>query len=146
MPQSLRAFSEQLVAVLADDTELQSYFGKRTPVVEGAEEGPLEDYQRDVPAILVDFGAGEAEVQVGGQRSRQETDIGVFVVWDEAKAARALVQRLEIPDLVIKAIMRKPTLNGAVGNAWVAGFSYEALRMPRHVLTIAVRAQYTLAP
>lgn len=146
MPQSLRAFSQQLVAVLAADEPLQGYFGKAMPVVEGAEEGPLEDFEGDVPAILVDFGAGEAEVQVGGERSRQETDIGVFVLWDEGKPDRALAQRLELPDLVIRAVMRKPTLNGAVGNAWVAGFAYEPLKRPRHVLTVAVRAQYTLAP
>lgn len=97
--------------------------------------------------------AGEfaSEVQVGNEEQRALGDINLSIVWQEQDPELGLQQRLELTELVVKAVMANHLLvtgdypSGAVASAYVSSFDLaNGVLHPTQIVRFAVTGDYAI--
>lgn len=108
----------------------------------------------EMPALVLEVGDGDLdEIVLGGDNQDVEADGLVGIVWSEVDAAKAFTHRLELPDIIARALLRNRTLNINDGNGdavagckledWVSDRGDRA-HHPRHFMTFTVRGYYNV--
>lgn len=113
---------DQLKAVLAADAGLIAFaadnFGRSFTQLDDYRE--LDQlYDHEYPAQLFYVGDGTTNIEVGNYSMDVAFDIIVECLYIETDHDQAMIMYKQLPDLMIKAVMRNHTLNGAVHGAWV---------------------------
>lgn len=93
------------------------------------------------PCIVFELGDFESEVvAVGGSIQDNDQDVPFSILWDAQDRATAYTQRIELPELVIKAVMSNKTLDGQAVQAHInKGQSHRGVGHPKHGMTFNVK-------
>lgn len=118
MAQGLLLAAQAIATALAADVALgawaSTHFGRPLTVIVGRAAGPASDDSN--PVVSVDTADVGDEDQVLGYRSTEVTArFELLFAWKETNDAKAVLERLQLPDLVAAFAMRNKTLSGAVG-------------------------------
>lgn len=76
-------------------------------------------YDHEYPAALFYIGPATTEIEVGNHSMRVAFEIIAEFLFIEPDHDRAVARMAELPDLVIKALMRNHTLSDTIDGAWV---------------------------
>jgi hypothetical protein len=79
--------------------------------------------QREVPALIFDFGNAEINTGPGAQLSMASWPINVGMVWREQCPDTAFTARSELPRLLLNALHTDPLLGGASSGAVITEIS-----------------------
>lgn len=147
----LKDFYTQLAARLSADTELSqwaaTHFGRVVTYFGPDHSGEFENAELPAAIVLQDAGENEVEpsVTLGGKHVDITTALLVEIHWKEDAPAKATTQRLELVDVIAKAIMRDNALAGSVTQAWFSGWEWDDTREPVQILRATIRASYRLS-
>jgi hypothetical protein len=149
----LRLFHDGLVARLGADEELAAWatehFGQPFTFLEGV--AATEVKESEYPAIVIDNGVLR-EVDRGNTvtpktfcKVEVSPSIVAAFLWRATTTRSLFDQRFELPDLVIKAVLRDRTLGGTVKGALVSTWDWLASKEPVAILGVRVTGTYELA-
>ena len=141
----LPEFYSNLKAALESDSELaawaQNHFQKPLTVKGGMLQAPVAP--SEMPAALIESDEGSIDIKVlGGTRLEVETALSVTVSWEESDPAAALQARLELPGVLVRALMRSPCLAGAGSQTWLGSWRWQRSESPIHMFETAVNGIY----
>lgn len=122
-----------------------THFGKPIIVIEGNRLISSVNTS-DLPVMVMELGDGTPdETTLGGGMDRTTANIEFAVVWSEQDHTQAHQQRLELPDLVNKALIRNRTLGGLVNVAWLVKWVPDrGVNHPTQVMRFAAAGEYDL--
>ncbi|MDY6981163.1 MAG: hypothetical protein SV201_14910, partial [Pseudomonadota bacterium] len=125
---SLKDFKTNLEALLLADTDLiawvEGHFGAGTTLTVINSNRPVANINpKEMPALIFELDDGESNITVGNHRQDNAVALAVAIGWYEQNPDQAFIQRIELPDLMITALMRDHTLSGAVDGAWIDAFN-----------------------
>jgi len=120
---SLVAAHSELSNILLNDAGLlawaNEHFNKGIEGING--NVAIEDIDvRSMPVLGFELVDGTSTPEVGNESQLSEPGFELFFGWQESDPQKAFFQRLELVDLMIEALMKNSTLNGAVSGAWVS--------------------------
>ncbi len=116
----------ELVIVLTGDVALtawaNAHFGKAFTVLNGNRD--LKEFRdNELPALVFELGDGEP-TPMGHKYNDVTQQIKFGFVWYEDNFEAAFDQRKGLPEIVLDAIMRTDTLNGAVADAALTAWRF----------------------
>ena len=96
----------------------------------------------DLPALVLELGDFQAERLVSGRQHELTVAMKFSIAWKDTDYDAAFDRKQALPELVTRAVMGNPDLNGEVSEAWVSGgladFGYHH---PRHAMGFTVTAE-----
>lgn len=149
---SLKNFQSGLQSLLLADTGLigwlETHFGAGTTFTPILSNRPVAHINtNEMPGLVFEIDDGESSQVVGNYKQDNDVVLNVAVGWHENDPDKAFVQRAELADLMIAAVMQDHTLSGQVAGCWVEGFrSDKNVNHPKHFMTFDVRGEYGVTP
>lgn len=145
---SVSGFHAALKTQLLADADLTAWargnFGRVLQAIDGNREIDTLG-TNESPALIFEMGEGESAPEVGGQSQHIDLQAQVAIAWHENDAAKAYAQRVALPDLLIRAVLRDASLGEAVDAAWVSAFAPVRGGRPFvHVVRCTVSAEFYL--
>lgn len=146
-PEKSVAFLEALKTRLTANAGLAAWaiehFGKAFTMRDGIPAGELRD--DEYPAMTFELAeADEEENVLGNDRVRVTLELFVFIVWSETASTKILAQRLQLHDLLKKAMLGDPTFGGTVQQATAGFVEVEQPEEPIAAMVMRVLPVYDL--
>jgi hypothetical protein len=147
MPETSENFYAALKARILNDAGLSSWatghFGKGFTAIDGREHGQVRE--DEYPAAVLDLRESDQEdVILGGELVRIGATIIVVIVWREETPANVLPERLQLHDLLRKALGSDPFFSNTVNQARAVPLEVEGTKEPIFAVGIGVIAEYDL--
>lgn len=140
-------FHSGLSALLQADTALSAWsvthFGQALSVINGVRVETIRP--GELPALVLELGDASTGPEVLNHSQRVEDEIHGAIVWHEQDYDDAFTQRLTLPDILIKAVMADPGLDGKVDGAWVSRIEPDRnVNHPEHLMWFTVKGTYSV--
>lgn len=148
MSQKIEDIHTGLIAALTGDAGLtgwaETHFGVGTTLTAIKANASMDKINvSDLPGIIMEIGDTEAEGLPGNSLHEVTHDIDFAFVWVEQDAATAWTQRLQLHDLVIKALMANASLGVPGAGAWVSRVeSDQNVFHPKHVMRFTATTEF----
>ena len=145
MPEISESFYAALKARLAGDAGLSAWattqFGKAITFLDGAESGPVRD--SDYPVVVLDLeDADQEDLLLGSDSTRISATILGLIAWLEEDGSKVLTERLQVHDLLRKALLLDASFENTVNFARLAALDRADTQKPIVAMTFSVRAEY----
>lgn len=100
----------------------------------------------ELPALIIELGDGQIGEPVGGHHQIANPAAECSIVFEQKNFDLAFDLRTQLPELVTQALLRKSSLNGAVRQCWLTGWSSDlGFFYPRHTLSFSVHLQISIS-
>lgn len=152
----LKDFYEGLQARLDADEALRAwsethFAGRRLSFLAGIQAGSVNT--KEMPAVVIDNGMlremerpGTAvPATLGGKRMDVNPSLIATFVFREPDPLKLFARRMELPDLVMQAVMRDGRLGGKIAYAYVSAWDWLNVEEPLALFAATVTGLYQLA-
>jgi|GEM_PF-3681875 len=148
MSQTIEDIHSGLISALTGDAGITgwvtTHFGAGAALSTIKANAPVDKIDvNKLPALIMEIGDSNPEVEVQGNLQLVPHDIPFAFVWIEQTGADAWTQRLQLHDLVIKCLLANPSLGVAGAGAWVSEVQSDHNAFhPKHVMRFVVSTEF----